>query len=68
MLIIFTCDDGNGGELKRSYPDPSLKLCINLCDNMFAEKRVDAVQVGDLVCHYPGKPDIGREVTLIEVV
>jgi len=66
MPTIFTCD-APSGDVKKSYPDPALKLCVEVANNQFAEKRVDQVEVGDKICHLL-RPGPSLEVTNVEVV
>jgi len=68
MPTIFTCDNPGGGDVTKSYPDPALKLCINLGNNVFGEKRVDQVEVGDWICPLVGKPGPALEVTAVQEV
>lgn len=68
MPTIITCDGGGGSDVKKSYPDPALELCVHLGDNVFTSKRVDAIQVGDYVCDVPGETGPSLEVTQVEVV
>ncbi len=68
MPTIFTCDNPGGGDVTKSYPDPSLRLCVNTGSDIFTEKRVDQIEVGDRICPIVGKPGPSLEVTAIQEV
>ena len=65
-MFIITCASATGDVVK-SYRDGSLVLFLDEGSNMFCPIRVDAVEVGHLICH-EAKPGPSLEVTQVQEV
>jgi len=68
MPWLLTCTHETGAEVLKSYPDGALKLCVYAGRNTFVDKRIDALQAGDLLCDNPLRSTATLEITKVEVV